>query len=153
MEDMGKQAKKKALRILEQMDRTESELCLKLKQKGYSEKDTEQAVAYVKSFGYLDDVRYAERFVINKQRTKSKQEIYALLSQKGVARDVIQEAIEKGYIGYSEIETIQHLFHKKGLSVEKSGAEEKQKFYGYLLRRGFHSEDIRQVLQVSFRNA
>ena len=153
MEDVGKQAKKKALRILEQMDRTEAELSVKLKQKGYTQEVIEEAVAYVKSFGYLDDAGYAERFIVNKQRTKSKKEIYALLSQKGVARDLIESAMESGYTEYREIETIRHLFQKKGLSAKECTAEEKQKFYGYLLRRGFRGEDIRQVLQVSSWNA
>ena len=36
---------------------------------------------------------------------------------------------------------------------EESTDKEKKKIYGYLLRKGFYHEEIRQVIQVSFWNA
>ena len=49
----------------------------------YPEDAAEEAVRYVKSFGYLDDSRYAENFVRSRQGSKSRREIQALLLQKG----------------------------------------------------------------------
>ena len=53
-------AASKAMQLLLYRQRTEKELREKLYEKGFSENASEAAIAYVKSFGYLDDRRYAE---------------------------------------------------------------------------------------------
>ena len=153
MEDMLKQAKLKALRLLSDMDRTEEQLRMKLKQKGYSEDVVEQAVQYVKSFGYINDAEYAKRFVQSRQAVKSRYEIYMELCQRGVDREFVEQAMEVCYESYSEEETIRNLMAKKHVSLEDCSEAEKMKIYGYFRRKGFKNEDIRQVLQVSERNA
>lgn len=153
MEDVLKQAKLKALSLLTDMDRTEAQLRQKLKQKSYEDDVVEKAIDYVKSFGYIDDAKYAQRFVENRKKLKSKQEISALLSQKGVSREYIAEAFEMCYSPEDAVEAIRHLAEKKHYSSEDSTDKEKKKMYDYLLRKGFYHEDIRQVIQVSFWNA
>ena len=153
MADELKQAKLKALSLLTDMDRTEEQLRQKLKQKAYSDDTTEQAINYVKSFGYLDDLKYAERFVESRKKTKSRQEISAMLSQKGVSREHISEALEMCYHSGDAVEAIRYLTEKKHVSLADSTDKEKKKIYDYLLRKGFRYEDIRQVIQVSLWNA
>ena len=77
-----KRAKLRCLRLLEDMDRTEAALRDKLKQGYYPQDIIDQAVAYVKSFGYLDDGRYAENFVRSRLGTKSRREIEAAPAAK-----------------------------------------------------------------------
>ena len=153
MEDVLKQAKLKALSLLTDVDRTEEQLRQKLKQKSYEDGVVEQAIDYVKSFGYIDDAKYAQRFVENRKKTKSRQEISAMLSQKGVKRELIAEALDTCYTSEDAIEAIRYLAEKKHYSPEESSEKEKKKIYDYLLRKGFYYEDIRQVIQVSFWNA
>lgn len=153
MEDVLKQAKLKALSLLTDMDRTEAQLRQKLKQKSYEEHIIEQAIEYVKSFGYIDDEKYAQRFVESRKKTKSRQEMSAMLSQKGVRRELIAEALDTCYTSEDAIEAIRHLAEKKHYSFQDSTDKEKKKIYEYLLRKGFYHEDIRQVIQVSFWNA
>lgn len=148
MEDVLKQAKLKALSLLTDMDRTEEQLRQKLRQKSYEDAVVEQAIDYVKSFGYIDDVKYAERFVENRKRTKSKQEISALLSQKGVKREFIIEALDTCYTSEDAMEAIRYLVEKKHYSPEGSTDKEKKKIYDYLIRKGFYYEDIRRVIRV-----
>ena len=152
MEDNVKQAKLKALSLLTDMDRTETQLRQKLKQKSYDDEVVEQAIEYVKSFGYVDDAKYAERFIDSRKKTKSKQEITAMLSQKGVSRELIALAFEECYSSEDAVEAIRHLAEKKHYSFEESSDKEKKKIYEYLLRKGFYHDDIRQVIQVSFWN-
>ncbi len=152
MEDALKQAKLKALSLLTDMDRTEEQLRQKLKQKSYSDDVVEQAIAYVKSFGYVDDEKYARHFVENRKFSKSKPEILALLSQKGLQREVIESALEECYHSEDAIEAIRRLAEKKHYSYEESDECEIRKICDYLLRKGFRYGDICQVLQVSFRN-
>lgn len=153
MEDVLKQAKLKALSLLTDMDRTEAQLRQKLKQKSYEEAVVEQTIEYVKSFGYIDDAKYAQRFVESRKKTKSKQEIVAMLKEKGVSRDLITLALEECYNSEDAVEAIRHLATKKHYSSEESSDKEKKKIYEYLLRKGFYHDDIRQVIQVSFWNA
>lgn len=153
MEDVLKQAKLKALSLLTDTDRTEEQLRQKLKQKSYEDGVVEQAIDYVKSFGYIDDAKYAQRFVENRKKTKSKQEISAMLSQRGVKRELIAEALDTCYTSEDAIEAIRYLAEKKHYSPEENSDKEKKKIYDYLLRKGFYYEDIRQVIQVSFWNA
>ena len=153
MEEVLRQAKVKAMRLLEHMDRTEEQLRQKLKQKAYPDEAIDAAISYVKSFGYINDKRYAQCYVLGRQKTKSKREIYASLCQKGVSRETVEETLEQGYENYDEVETIRAIVEKKhGSSTDCTDAE-KKKLYQYLLRRGFRNEDIRQVIQFSFWNA
>ena len=66
-----KRAKLRALHLLNAMDRTEEQLRLKLLQGFYTEDVIEQALLYVKSFGYVEDLGYAERYIRSKSLSKS----------------------------------------------------------------------------------
>ena len=148
MDDMIKQAKQKALSLLNYMDRTESQLRQKLKEKSFDEKAIDAAVEYVKSFGYINDVSYAERYILNRQTSKSKREIYAALCQKGICREDIELAMESCYEAEDEFVAICRLCEKKHFVAEEATDVEKKRMYHYLLRKGFHGEDVRKVLNV-----
>ena len=152
-EVLEKRAKLRAMHILERADRTEAELYAKLKQDLYPEEVIACAMQYVKSFGYVGDSSYAQRFVESKRRTKSKLELTMLLQQKGIASEYISEALENAYEESDEKDTIRKLVEKKHFCVEEATLEEKKKMFDYLLRKGFRYEDIRQVIQVSSWNA
>ena len=148
-----KRAKLRALHLLNDMDRTESQLRTKLKQGLYPEDIVEQAIAYVKSFGYIGDASYARRYITSRQKSKSKTEIYAELCRKGVARDEIDAAMEECYEDIDETAAIKEILRKKRFDIQKATDLEKQKLYGYLARKGFSYDGIRQVIQVSDWNA
>lgn len=148
-----KRAKLRALHLLNDMDRTEAQLRTKLKQGLYTEDIIEQTIEYVKSFGYIGDASYARRYIQSKQRNKSKKEIYAELCKKGISKDEIDSAMEECYEEQREEETIRTLLRKKNYNPEQATDVEKQKIYGYLVRKGFTYEQIRQVIQVSDWNA
>lgn len=138
---VGKRAKKRALHLLEQMDRTELQLREKLQASGYPENCIEDAVAYVKQFHYLDDERYAETFTRYKKDKMGRQQIKQKLMMKGVSRDIIANAIEEEYDVDENIH-IRNILEKKHFSSESSDEGEFRRIYNYLLRRGFRSSDI-----------
>lgn len=140
-EIVGKRAKKRALHLLEQMDRTEQQLREKLLLSEYPESCVDDAIAYVKSFHYLDDRRYAETFTRYKKEKLSRQQIKQRLMQKGVSRDIIADAVETEYDA-DELVHIRNLLEKKHFSMEEADEGEFRRVYNYLLRRGFRSSDI-----------
>ena len=148
MDDMIKQAKQKALSLLNYMDRTESQLRQKLKEKSFDDQAIDVAIEYVKSFGYINDASYAERYILNRQGSKSKREIYAALCQKGICREDIERAMESCYEAEDEFAAICRLCEKKHFVAEEATDAEKKRMYNYLLRKGFHGEDVCKVLNV-----
>ena len=148
MDDVIKQAKQKALSLLNYMDRTESQLRKKLKEKSFSDEVIDEAVHYVKSFGYINDVGYAERYILNRQTSKSKREIYAALCQKGISREDIELAMESCYEEGDEITAIARLCEKKHFVAEEATDAEKNRMYNYLLRKGFTVDDVCKIIKV-----
>ena len=150
-----KRARLRAMHLLEDMDRTEAGLREKLRQGLYPEDAAEEAVRYVKSFGYLDDSRYAENFVRSRQGGKSRREIQALLLRKGISADKIEAAFEACYSDDEggEEEAVRKILKKKRFSTENSDEAQMQKIYAYLARKGFRYDTIRQVIQNYNENA
>ena len=144
-----KRAKLRAMHLLTDMDRTESQLRTKLKQGLYPDDIIEQAMAYVKSFGYVEDENYARRFVHSRKDRKSKKELYAALLQKGVPAEIVEQVFEEADYGEKDSrQAIEALMRKRSYNPETADVKEKQKMMGYLMRKGFSYQDVRNVLQV-----
>ena len=148
-----KRAKLRAMHLLEDMDRSESALREKLRQGLYPPEAVEAAISYVKSFGYLDDARYAENFVQSRKASKSRREILYQLCQKGVSREIAQQVVEECFDGQDETEAILKIIEKKRVDLRTATPEQMQKLYGHLAQKGFRYEDIRQVIQNYDENA
>ena len=140
-EVVGKRAKKRALHLLEQMDRTEKQLRDKLLANEYPQSCIDGAIAYVKGFHYLDDSRYASNYVRFSQEKMSRVQMKQKLMQKGIASSVIADAIEEAYVA-DEMEQIMALLRKRKFVPEKADEKEFQRTYQYVMRRGFKSSDI-----------
>ncbi|MGE9941291.1 regulatory protein RecX [Bariatricus sp. SGI.161] len=148
-----KRAKLRAMHLLNDMGRTESQLRTKLLRNDYPSDIVEEAIAYVKSFGYINDAEYARNFIENRKEKKSKKEIYAALCQKGLPKDLIETALEERYADDDSIAAIEAIVRKKKFDPKSTDYREMQKMMGYLVRKGFRYDDIRQVIQVSEWNA
>ena len=144
-----KRAKLRAMHLLSDMGRTESQLRTKLKQGGYAEDAVEAAIRYVKSFGYIDDMEYARSFIDSRKERKSKKELYAALLQKGLSSEIVEQVFEEADYGEKDSrQAIEALMRKRNYNPETADAKEKQKMMGYLMRKGFSYQDVRNVLQV-----
>lgn len=143
-----KRIKLRALHLLNVSDRTEADLRSKLRQSHYPEDLIEEAVAYVKRFGYINDERYVQMYVLNRKEKKSRREIYAALLQKGIPGEQIDAAFEACYNQEDALEAICTLLSKKGYRSDMD-ENQKQKLYGYLARKGFGYEEIRRAMEIS----
>ena len=145
-EVIGKRARKRAMYLLEQMDRTEKQLREKLLSNEYPPSCIEDAIAYVKSFHYLDDYRYACNMIRYSNERMSRGQLRQKLLSKGVQRDLIEAAMEDEYRA-DELEQIQKLLKKRKYDPEQNDQKEMQKTYQFLLRRGFKSCDILKAMK------
>lgn len=143
-----KRAKLRAMHLLNDMDRTEGQLRQKLKQNGYTEDIINQALDYVKSFGYINDENYIRRFVESRMDKKSRKEIYAILCQKGLKGSDIEPIMEEAYAEHSEEEALREIIRKKRWDLEGADEKQRQKICGYLMRKGFRYEDIRMLFTL-----
>jgi len=145
----SKKAKHRALYLLERCDRTEQELRTKLSQ-NYEPEVVEEAIAYVKQFHYVDDKRYAVNYLNSKGRVKSRRQAeQELLFKKGISRETLEAARQEADPA-DEREQIRRWMEKKQVVPETATKEELRKFYLFLMRRGFQSEDI--LSELRYRN-
>ncbi|MGN0341314.1 MAG: regulatory protein RecX [Roseburia sp.] len=144
----GKRVKKRALALLEKMDRSEKNLRDKLRQNDYPEDLIEEAIAYTKQYHYIDDARYAEQYVACRQGEKSTLQLRQELMRKGIDRAVIDQVMEEGYVS-DDREKIIAFLKKRGYDPEKADRSGQQKIYASLMRKGFRSEDILSCMKCS----
>lgn len=145
-EVIAKRAKKRAMHLLEQMDRTEYQLRTKLKSGGYPEICIDAAIEYVTSFHYLDDCRYAASYVRYRQERMSRRQLLQKLAAKGITKEVAEQALEAEYDA-SERQQIAKLLQKRQFVRDKADETEFRRTYQYLLRRGFLSSEILSVMK------
>ena len=141
-----KNAKMKALHILSKMDKTEADLRAGLSRTGFSDEAVGAAIAYVKSYGYINDQAYAEKYVMCYKEKKSKQKMKYELLQKGIDREMIDIAFEACQ-DYDEKEAIRRAIRKKWKSEEKPDEKTLYKIFASISRQGYISCNIWQVLE------
>ncbi|NCB91262.1 MAG: regulatory protein RecX [Clostridia bacterium] len=145
-----KRAKLRAMHLLEKMDYTQTELQRKLMRGGYTQEAVDIAVAYVKSFHYIDDERYVSHYMNTYAGRKSRRQMEFDLEKKGVSKDLIKAYGESHDEFEDETSLIRKLLEKRCRNPKDADDKEKRKHYGYLLRKGFKSSEIQQVFNVFF---
>ena len=143
---LKKRATLRAMHILERTDKTEAQLRKKLEESEYPKEAVESAIAYVTSYGYLDDRRYAKHYIEWKKKGKGKARLKMELVQKGISREIIEEVLESTDFGETR-EMIRQIILKKRKTNIPMNEKEKQKLYGFLMRKGFPSSDILAVMR------
>ncbi len=115
--------------------------------KGVSKELTERVFDRLVSKGYVDDQKFAEYWVENRNLRKgiSKRKLQAELSAKGVDRSLVDSIL--GDSERSDIEELQKIIAKKA-----SRYDDEQKLIAYLARQGFSYDDIKQAIATIDEN-
>lgn len=148
---LPKRAKLRSMNLLKIRAYTERQLREKLQRGEYPEDSIEEAVAYVKSFGYIDDRQYAQDFIAYHMADRSGRRMEQELMAKGIRRDIIQQAMENlAEEGETpdEISVAEKILRKKNYDPETATIKEKQKLSAFLYRKGFQMDTIRSVLAL-----
>ena len=138
-----------AMNLLTARDYTEKQLRDKLNKREYSSDEIQAAIDYVKSFHYVDDIRYAENYLEYYKEIRTYKRMENDLVKKGVAAELVRECwkhmLDEG-TKYDEEVMIARLLEKKHFDKEHADYKEKQKMAAFLYRRGFRSDSIRKYL-------
>ena len=138
-EILPKRAKLRCMNLLQAKDYTHRQLEDKLRQGEYPEEIIEDAIAYVESYGYVDDEKYVRDFIEYNMSKKSRMRIENDLMRKGIRKelaDKIFDELKEDGIEIDETEMIRQILLKKNYDSHSATDEEKRKMYAFLSRKG-----------------
>ena len=148
-----KRAKLRAMNLLMKRDYTEMQLRNKLQEGYYQDEIIEQTILYLKSYGYIDDERYVRSYFALHISSKPKRFIIQKLLELGVSKDLIEKLIDDIYekersLTYvpDELEIGRNLLKKRKYRIWES-INERQKAYGYLLRKGISPDNAMKLVK------
>lgn len=141
-------ARNKAFKLLSYRERTISEMKTKLEKKDFSPAVIESVIDYLLAENYLNEARFAEMWIRSrvKHHPRGRRLIYKELSDKGLDRELINQALSQ-YLS-SEIETEMAVeLKEKWLRRRKEEDESSYKLKNYLARKGFTNNIIFKVTE------
>lgn len=141
-------ARKRALHLLEKQDRSRNNLTDKLLEGGYPRSVVQMAVAYVESYHYVDDTRYARDYVCYHKHTKSKRRLAIDLKKRGIAEELIETVIREEYDQDEEI-LARALLEKRHYDPVKADMRERDRQFRFLVSKGFNCSLVKEVLSDS----
>lgn len=148
---LPKRAKLRAMNLLKSREYTTKQLHDKLKEGCYPEDIIEQALNYVAGYHYTDDLRYAETYITDHEGTRSRRRIEQDLIGKGIDRATLEKAWQqweqKGGVQDEEA-MVRRLLDKRHYNPETADLKERQKSYGFLLRKGFSPDVICRAITL-----
>lgn len=148
-QDLKKRARLRCMHLLERRDYTEKQLRDKLRmgKTEYPPEVIDDAIRYVKGYHYVDDARYACRYVECMKDRKSRRQIEQELYQRGVSRDFVRSAFEQSE-SVPEEKLIRAWIEKRGYDAAAADDKEKRRMYAFLARKGFSASAIARELDL-----
>ena len=148
-----KRAKLRAMHLLEKRPYTERDMRNKLKEGLYDQDSIDEAIDYLKSFGYIDDHAYAIQYIDTYTQNRSVRRLEQDLMKKGISKDVISEVLalkrDEGELGDEE-SMIRSLLEKRGFDPESADSKTIAKTVRFLYQKGFLPETIARVMRQDF---
>lgn len=144
-----KRAKLRAMNLLQTRDYTEQAMYNKLKDGLYPPHIIEGALAYVKSYHYIDDRRYADSYISFHSGSLSRRELEGKLRLKGISDHLIEEALNQyeEEHGNQDEEILMQLMERKLRSTPEGSLRDyadRQKFFAIFYRKGYPLDLIKK---------
>lgn len=136
-------AKKSAARTLARRSVSKHELSKKLREKGFSDEDTKEAVDWFSDRGFVDDEAYAKalcEYYVGRGygEGRLREEFY----RRGIAREISEKLLEELPSRCSDIRALV----EKKLRGEEMTKDKEKKIVAFLLRRGFNYGEIQKAM-------
>ena len=152
-EILPKRAKLRAMNLLLKKDYTTAKLREKLREGGYPEEIVQEALDYVASYHYTDDLRFALDYIQCHQESRSRLRMEQDLRTKGIPEDVVEQAFAEWEAAggvQDEDQMIRELFRKRGFDPQSATVSEQNREYAFLMRKGFSADCIRKAIFHSY---
>ena len=141
---LNKRARERSLFLLKDMDKTEKQIRDKLKLGDYPEDIINNAIEFLKKYGYVDDIRYAKLYISSKQNSKSIKQIELELYKKGVNKENVSKVLLE--MDLSNEEALNKLIEKIIKKYDLNDKTQDNKMCRYLLGKGFSYGEIQEAL-------
>jgi regulatory protein len=143
-------ARNAAYRFLTYRSRSRAEIEAKLQEREFNDAIIEAVLADLARLGYVNDRQFAREWTRSRIELRGfgRRRIGQELRNKGIGRELIQEAFAEFLSDETEIEIAKRVAGKK-LNTMKSLDREtrRRRMAGFLERKGFSFEIIREVLK------
>ena len=138
-------ARDTAFRLLTRREHSRAELHNKLTVRGYDSDIVNDLLTSLAAVDLVSDHRYAQALVAHRVGTGyGPQRIMMELKDKGVASEIIDQALLAAEVDWDELLRVQH---NRKFGISKAGSfKEWARRAQYLDRRGFSTDTIRRVL-------
>ena len=134
-----------ALKFVEKCLKTQKQVYDNLKQKGIDDDAINDAIEFLKKYGYIDDEYYAKQYVSSKKqygKNYLKQKLFA----KGIKKDIISRVLNDHEIDEDTLYNIVEKYIKNKTIDEKT----KQKTYRYILSKGYTFDEAKNAVNKVF---
>lgn len=137
--------------LLEKRDYTKRQLRDKLRDGYYPEEVIDYGIEKVIGYGFVDDKRYAMRYIECYITKRSIKRIKSDLFTKGIDREIIEEALletmDDGLV-QDEAALIQDILRKRHYYEKEHTIQENAKQFNYLASKGFSISAIKSELKL-----
>jgi regulatory protein len=141
-------AKRTVERLLKYRLRSENEIVVKLKTKGYSPATISQTVSFYRRIGVLDDTLFARAWISSRlNKPLGVKRIRWELTKSGIGTEIIEQELRRALDGYDEKETAGRIAQKRMQLYHRIDFKKaKLRLMAYLMRRGFSMETVQHVI-------
>lgn len=134
--------------LLKFRPRSEKEITQRLKEKEFDEQAIKETIEFLKERKFIDDQSFARAWIESRiKKPLGLRRLQQELRIKGIDKKIIDaelEEVKKGYVEPGVVKKIARERFKKLKGIEAQKA--KARLYAYLLRRGYSSEIVTDVL-------
>lgn len=142
-----------AIRLLAGRDYSAAALRRKLVEREFSVEDSDAAIARLEEDGWINDLRFAERFA---EHAVSSGKFYGIrlrqeMQRRGLPLEIIDQTLQQIAEDHDQTAVLREIIVKRypDFSFQTSDEKEKRKIIGYLQRRGYGFSSIILVLRES----
>lgn len=145
--DKLKKATSYCYRLLQIRPRTEREIGLRLKERGFNQEIIKEVVSFLKRENLIDDLKFAKAWTDSRLRMNPKGMMILReeLATKGVSTTIIDKVISKNTV--DEKALVRKLAEERiGRLSSLPRVKIKKRLFDYLTRRGFDFDIIEDVI-------
>lgn len=143
-EYLYKRALNKAVNSIKFSDKCEYDIRQKLRDLYYDEEIIESTLAKLRSYGYVDDLRYACGYIHRHTAKKGARVISYELAMKHISQEIIEQALEDTDMP-DEMETIRRILIRRYSIADLT--DKRQKVLAYMSGKGFNHRKVAECMR------